>query len=107
MARDTATTCDLCDQFQGFSMLRQLARVEASLIANPTPSNVYQPLDDCTCDKLKRRFPNCVHHRDCAESHDQLMLQVLSNKHSDHHLWQKLRDEKVEPRDDKEFEQIY
>jgi hypothetical protein len=73
MARDTATTCDLCDQFQGFSMLRQLARVATSLIATLIPSNVYQPLDDCTCDKLKRRFPNYVHHRDCAESRGQSM----------------------------------
>jgi hypothetical protein len=107
MALSTATTCDLCDLFQEFSTLHQLARVEASLIANLIPSNVYQPLGDCTCDKLKRRSPNCVHHRDCAESRGQLMLQALSNKRIDHHLWQKLRVEKVEPHDDREFEQIY
>jgi hypothetical protein len=107
MALGTATICDLCDLFQGFSMLRQLARVEASLIATLIPSNVYQPLSDCTCDKRKRRFPNCVRHRDCAESHGQSMSQVRCNKHIDHHLWQKLRDEKVEQRDDMEFEQIY
>jgi hypothetical protein len=35
------------------------------------------------------------------------MWQVLCNKHIDHHLWQKLRDEKVEQHDDMEFEQIY
>jgi hypothetical protein len=107
MARDTATTCDLCDQFQGFSKRRQLARVEASLVANLIPSNAYRPLSDCTCDKLKQRFPSCAHHHDCAELHGQSMLQVLSNKRIDHHLWQKLRDEKVERHDDKEFEQIY
>jgi hypothetical protein len=107
MALGTATTCDLCDQFQGFSKLRQLARVEESLIANLIPSNVYLPLGDCTCGTLKRRFPNCAHHHDCEESHGQLMSQVRCNKHIDHHLWQKLRDEKVELHDDMEFEQIY
>jgi hypothetical protein len=71
MAPGTATTCDLCDQFQEFSKLRQLARVEAFLIANLVPSNVYRPSGDCTCGTLKRRFPNCGHRRDCAESHGQ------------------------------------
>jgi hypothetical protein len=107
MARGTAATCDLCDQFQEFAMPPQLARVEASLIANLIPSNVYQLLGDCTCDKQKRHSPNCAHHRDCAESHGQSMLQVPSNKRIDHHLGQKLRDEKVELHDDMEFEQIY
>jgi hypothetical protein len=73
MARDTAAICDLCDLFQGFSMLPQLARVEVSLIANLTLSNVYQPLSDCTCDKLKQHFPNCAPRLDCAGLHGQLM----------------------------------
>jgi hypothetical protein len=107
MARGTAATCDLCDQFQEFAMPPQLARVEASLIANLIPSNVYQPLGDCTCGKLKRHFPNCAHHRDCAESHGQSMLQGPSNKHIDRHLWQKLHGGKVERHVDTEFEQIY
>jgi len=107
MALDTATTCDLCDQFQEFAMLHLQARVEESLIANLIPSNVYQPLSDCTCDKLKRRFPNCVPHLDCVESHGQLKLQVRRNKHIDHHLGQKLHDEKVALHVDMEFEQIY
>jgi hypothetical protein len=88
-------------------MLRQLARVEVSLIANLIPSNVYRPLDDCTCGTLKRRFPNCAHRHDCAESHGQSMSQVRNSKRIDRHLGQKLRDEKVEPHDDMEFEQIY
>jgi len=107
MARDTAATCDLCDQFQGFSTPRLLARVEVSVISNPIPSNVYQPLGDCTCGKLKQRFPNCVPRLDCEESHGQSMLQVPRNKHNAHHLLQILHDEKVELHDDKEFEQIY
>jgi hypothetical protein len=107
MARDTVAICDLCDQFQGFSKLRQLARVEESLIANLIPSNVYLPLSDCTCGTLKRRFPNCAHHHDCAESRGQLMWQVLCNKHIDRHLWQILHDEKVALHVDMEFEQIY
>ena len=88
-------------------MLRQLARVEASLISTLIPSNVYRPLGGCTCDKLKRRFPNCVRRLDCAESRGQLMWQVLCNKHIDHHLGQKLHDEKVALHVDMEFEQIY
>jgi hypothetical protein len=107
MALGTATICDLCDLFQGFSKQPQLARVEASLSATLIPSNFYQPLSDCTCGMQKQRFPSCVHRHDCAESHGQSMLQVLSNKHIDHHLWQKLRDEKVELHVDMEFEQTY
>jgi hypothetical protein len=107
MARDTAATCDLCDQFQGFSKPRLLARVEVSVISNLIPSNVYQPLSDCTCGKLKQRSPNCVPRLDCEESHGQSMLQVLRNKHNVRRLLQKLHDEKVELHDDKEFEQIY
>jgi hypothetical protein len=107
MARDTATTCDLYDLFQGFSKPHQLARVEESLIANLTPSNVYLPLSDCTCGTLKRHFPSCAHRHDCEESHGQSMSQVQCNRRIDHHLWQKLRDEKVEQHDDMEFEQIY
>jgi len=106
MALGTATICDLCDLFQGFSMLPQLVRVEVSAIATLIPSNVYQPLGDCICDTLKRRSPSCVHHHDCVESHGQSMLPVPSNKHIDHHLWQKLRDEKVGQSGDMEFEQI-
>jgi hypothetical protein len=86
MARDTVAICDLCDQFQGFAMLPQLVRVEGSAIATLIPSSVYQPLSDCTYGTLKRHFPNCVRHRDCEESRDQSMSQVLSSKHIDHHL---------------------
>jgi hypothetical protein len=107
MALGTATTCDLCDQFQGFSKLHQLARVGESLIANLIPSNVYQPLGDCTCGRQIQRFPNCAHRHDCAESHGQSMSQVRNSKRIDHHLGQKLRAEKVELHDDMEFEQIY
>ena len=107
MARDTAATCDLCDQFQGFSKPRLLARVEVSVISNLIPSNVYQPLGDYTCGKLKQRSPNCVPRLDCEELHGQSMLQVLRNKRIVHHLLQILLDEKVELHDDKEFEQIY
>jgi hypothetical protein len=107
MARDTAATCDLCDQFPEFAMPRPLARVEESVIANLIPSNVYLPLSDCTCGTLKPRFPNCAHRHDCAESHGQSMSQVRRNKHIAHHLWQILRDEKVVLHVDMEFEQIY
>jgi hypothetical protein len=93
MALGTAATCDLYDLFQGFSMLRQLARVEECLNANLIPLNFCRLYRDCTCDKLKRHFPNCVHRLDYAESRDQLMLQGPSNKRIDHHLWQILRDE--------------
>jgi hypothetical protein len=67
-------------------MLPQLVRVEGSAIATLIPSSVYQPLSDCTYGTLKRHFPNCVRHRDCEESRDQSMSQVLSSKHIDHHL---------------------
>jgi hypothetical protein len=67
MVLGTATICDLCDLFQGFSKQPQLARVEASLIANLIPLNVYQLLSDCTCGKLKQHFPNCAHHHGCGE----------------------------------------
>jgi hypothetical protein len=107
MVLDTATICDLCDQFPGFAMLPRLARVEASLNATLIPLNVCRPSGDCTCDKPKQRFPNCAHRRDCAESHGQSMLQGPSNKHIDRHLWQKLHDGKVERHVDREFEQIY
>jgi hypothetical protein len=86
MALGTATTCDLCDQFQGFSKPPQLVRVEECVIATLIPSSVYQPLSDCTYGTLKRHFPNCVRHLDYEESHGQSMSQVLSNKHIDHHL---------------------
>jgi hypothetical protein len=42
-----------------------------------------------------------------VESRGQLMWQVLCNKHIDHHLGQKLHDEKVALHVDMEFEQIY
>jgi hypothetical protein len=107
MARDTAATCDLCGLFQGFSKPHQLVRVEGYVIATLIPLNACRPLGDCTCDKLKRRFPNCVRRLDCAESHGQWMLQVQRSKRIDHHLGQKLRDEKVALHVDTEFEQIY
>jgi hypothetical protein len=107
MARDTAATCDLCDQFPGFAMQPQQVREEESVIATLIPSSVYQLLGDCTCGMQKRHFPNCVRHLDCEESHGQLMSQVLNNKHIDHHLLQILRAEKVALHDDMEFEQIY
>jgi hypothetical protein len=107
MALGTATTCDLCDQFQGFSKPPQLVRVEECVIATLIPLNVCRPLGDCTCGKLKQHFPSCVHRLDCAESHGQSKLQVRSNKHIDRHLGQKLHDEKVALHDDMEFEQIY
>jgi hypothetical protein len=107
MALGTATTCDLCDQFQGFSKPPQLVRVEECVIATLIPLNVCRPLGDCTCGKLKQHFPSCVPRLDCAESHGQSKLQVQSNKHIGHRLGQKLRDEKVALHVDKEFEQIY
>jgi hypothetical protein len=107
MALGTATICDLCDQFQGFSMPLQLARVEESASANLIPSNVYQPLNGCTCGMQKQHSPNCAHRHDCAESHGQSMLQVRCNKRIGHHLAQILHDVKVALHDDMEFEQIY
>jgi hypothetical protein len=107
MVLDTATICDLCDQFPEFSMLRQLVRVAKSAGASPFLLTAYRPLSDCTYGKQIQRFPSCGRHRDCAESHDQLMLQVQSNKHSDCYRGQILHGEKVERRDDMEYEQIY
>jgi hypothetical protein len=107
MARDIAATCDPCGLFQGFSKPHQLVRVEECVVATPIPLNVCRPSGDCTCDKLKRRFPNCARRLDCAESHGQWMLQVQSNKHIGHRLWQILHDEKVALHVDMEFEQIY
>jgi hypothetical protein len=107
MARDIAATCDLCDQFQGFSKPPQLVRVEECVVATLIPLNVCRPLGDCTCGKLKQHFPSCVPRRDCAESHGQSKLQVQSNKHIGHRLWQILHDEKVALHVDMEFEQIY
>jgi hypothetical protein len=106
MALGTATICDLCDQFQGFAMPLQLAREEESLSANPIPSNVYQPLNGCTCGTQKPRSPNYAHRHDCAESHGQSMLQVRRNKRIAHHLVQILHDVKVALHGDMEFEQI-
>ena len=45
--------------------------------------------------------------RQQAELRDQLKLQVLRNKRTFHHHEQILRDAKVEPHGDKEYEQIY
>jgi len=68
---------------------------------------VYQPLRDCIDDMQQRRFPNCVRRHESAESRDQLRLRHFHNKHSDHHLAQKLLGEKVELHGDMEFAQIY
>ena len=107
MALDKATIDYPCDPFREFAMPHQLVREEVSEVSIPNLLEVYLPLSDCTCGKQKQRSPNCVPRLDYAESHGQLMLRVLRNKHIDHHLWQKLRVWKVEQHDDKEFEQIY
>jgi hypothetical protein len=68
---------------------------------------VYQPLCDCSDDKLKQHFPNYAHHHGYVELRDQSKLQAPRNKRIDHHLEQKLHGEKVELSGDMEYEQIY
>jgi hypothetical protein len=106
MAANTATICDLCDLFPKFSTQRPLAHAARCANATQVLSGVCQLSRDCTCDRLKQHFPNCVHPRDCVESRDQLMLQVLRNTHNAHHREQRLLGETTEPSDDTEFEQI-
>jgi hypothetical protein len=107
MALGTAAMFYLYDLCQEFSTQPQLVRAAMCVGAIPNLLVAYQPWCDCSDDKLKQHFPNCVHHHDCVESRDQLMLQALRNKRIDHHLEQKLHDEKVELSGDMEYEQIY
>jgi hypothetical protein len=106
MAASTVTICDLCDLFLEFSMPRPLVREARCANASQVLLSVYPLLHGCTCDKQKQHFPSCVHRRGYAESHGQLMLQVLRSKHIDRHHEQKLPGETAELNDDKEFEQI-
>jgi hypothetical protein len=107
MALGTATTCDLCDLFPEFSMLRQLVHEARCVISSPAPLNVYLLLDGCTCGKRKQHFPNYVHHHDCVELHGQLKLLVLNSKHTDLHREQRLRGERVVLNGGMEYEQTY
>jgi hypothetical protein len=107
MVLNTATICDLCDLFPEFSMLRQLVRVAKYAGASPSLLIAYLPLSDCTYGKQRQRFPSCAHLHDCAESHDQSMLQEQSNRHSGCYRGQRLHAWKVELHVDMECEQIY
>jgi hypothetical protein len=107
MALSTATICDLCDLFPEFSMLHLLVRVAGFAISSQALSVACQLSHGCTCDRLKRHFPNCVRPRDYVELHGQLMLLVLNSKHNVHHREQRLHGVTVELNDDMEYEQIY
>jgi hypothetical protein len=106
MAANTATICDLYDQFPKFSMPLPLVREARCANASQVLLGVCQLYHDCTYDTLTLRFPNCVRRLDCVESHDQLKLQVLSSRRNDHHLEQRLLVETMGQNGDKEFEQI-
>jgi hypothetical protein len=107
MALGTESKFYLFDLCQEFSMPPQLVRVAMCEGAIPNLSAVYQPLCDCSDDKLRQHFPNYAHHHGYVELRDQSKLQAPHNKRIDHHLEQKLHDEKVELSGDTEYEQIY
>jgi hypothetical protein len=107
MALGTAAKFYLYDLYQESSTQPQLVRVAMCAGAIPNLSVVYQPSCDYSDDKLKQHFPNCAHHHGCVELRDQSKLQAPRNKRIDHHLEQKLHDEKVELSGDMEYEQIY
>jgi hypothetical protein len=61
----------LCDRCQEFARQRQQVRAEVSEVSNLILSAVYQPLSDCTYDRLKQHFPNYVRRHESVESRDQ------------------------------------
>jgi hypothetical protein len=106
MAAGTATICDLCDPYPGFSMQHQLVRVEEYVISTLIPLNACQLLHGCTYGKQKQHFPNYGRHHDYVELHGRLKLQVLNSKHIGHHREQRLHVVTVELNGDMECEQI-
>jgi hypothetical protein len=93
-------------RFPEFAKLPLLVREEVSSTSNQFPLACDQLFGDCTYGKLRQHSPNCENRHDSVESHDQLKLLAQSSKRIAHHREQKVHGEKVELRDDKEFEQI-
>jgi hypothetical protein len=104
---NTAANDHQFDQFQGFSRPPLLVLAAYGEASSQSLSDVCRPLSDCTCGRLKRRFPKREHRHDCVERHDLWMWRALCNTHIGHHREQRLHDEITALHVDMEYEQIY